>query len=125
MALDMDTVAAIEDVDQLWQGLQAAKVAADHQLVRAIENRMRELSSERRFVHLSDEELQRQIAGIAGHREPEGMLGHSPGGGSGSGDNGGSEGTLLFNARSRENQHDGIEVTLAGLLAERERRARQ
>ena len=109
------------DVDVLWRQLQAARQAGDHRRVRAIESRMRDLQAERRFAHLSDEELDARIRGLTGEREPRDMLGHSPGGGPG-GDSAGGEDLLRLNQQIRDNQHAGIERTLNALLDERERR---
>lgn len=109
------------DVDVLWRQLQAAKAAGDQGRVRALENRMRQLQTERRFAHLSDDELEARIRALTGEREPRDMLGHSPGGGPG-GDSAGGEDILRLNQRIRENQHAGIEQTLNALLDERERR---
>jgi hypothetical protein len=114
-------VADTDDTSALWRALLQAKADGDHRLVRAIEGRMRELSGERRFAHLSDEELRRQIAGLTRQREPEGMLGHSPGGG-GWGGGFDTRDTMLFNEAHRRDQHAGIEETLAALQAERDRR---
>lgn len=109
------------DVDVLWRQLQAARAAGEHDRVRAIEARMRDLQVERRFAHLSDEELDRRIRGLTGERAPRDMLGHSPGGGPG-GDSAGGEDTMELNRRIRANQHVGIEQTLNALVDERERR---
>lgn len=109
------------DVDVLWRQLQAAKRSGDDRRVRAIEARMRQLQTERRFAHLTDDELAERIRGLTGEREPKDMLGHSPGGGPG-GDSAGGEDLLRLNQQIRDNQHDGIEQTLNALLDERERR---
>lgn len=82
---------------------------------------MRELTSQRRFAHLSDEELRRRIDAMTGNREPEGLLGHSPGGG-GYGGGFDSAHTSSHNEAIRANQHAGIEVALAALQAEWDRR---
>jgi hypothetical protein len=111
------------DVDVLWGQLQAARSAGDRERVRAIEGRMRQLQTERRFAHLSDAELDERIRAISGEREPRNMLGHSPGGGPG-GDSAGGEDILRLNHQIRANQHAGIEQTLGALLDERDRRRR-
>ncbi|MBW3621611.1 MAG: hypothetical protein KY461_15315 [Actinobacteria bacterium] len=116
----LEDVAAEDDTSVLWQALVAAK--ADHhlKLIRAIEQRMRELAVERRFAHLSDEELRQRIDAMRGNREPTGMLGHSPGLGGGGGDS--SEHISAFNEAHRRDQHAGVEVTLRALEDERDRR---
>lgn len=118
----LDNVAGIGDTDRLWKALLAAKAADDHRLVRAIENRMRELSGERRFAHLSDEELEERIAALSGQRAPDIPLRHSPPGGEGPGDGAGD--VSMLNRKSIENQKVGLERTRADLLDElRKRRA--
>ena len=109
------------DVDVLWRQLLAAREAGDHERLRAIEARMRELQATRRFAHLTDEELEQRIRALFGQRGSEDMLGHSPGGGPG-GDSAGSEDTARLNRMIRANQHVGIERTLAALLDEQARR---
>ena len=109
------------DVDVLWRQLVAARDAGDHERVRAIEARMRELEATRRFAHLTDEELEQRIRALHAQRQSEDMLGHSPGGGPG-GDSAGGEDTARLNRMIRANQHVGIERTLSALLDERERR---
>lgn len=116
-----DEVSTSQDTSALWSALLDAKNSGDTRLARAIEQRMRDLSSERRFGHLSDEELLRRINGMTGNREPKGLLGHSPGGG-GYGGGFDSAHTSSHNAAIRENQHAGVEVTLAALKAEWDRR---
>lgn len=115
--LDPDEI----DVDVLWQQLMSAREAGDVQRVRAIENRMRDLQGERRFAHLSDEELEERIRTLSGEREPRDLIAHSPGGGGG-GDNAGGEDLLRLNNQIRANQHAGIEQTLNALLDELARR---
>lgn len=117
--MHIDRVTTEQDTSVLWRALMQAKADSDARLVRAIEQRMRELTDERRFAHLTDDELRRQIDGLIGNREPKDMLGHSPGGGNG-GDS--SDALTTFNDAIRGNQHVGVEVTLAALLRERERR---
>lgn len=109
------------DVDVLWRLLQAARAAGDDERVRAIEGRMRELQTERRFAHLTDAELDERIHGLTRERAPRDMLGYSPGGGPG-GDSAGGEDLMELNRRIRANQHVGLEQTLSALLDERERR---
>lgn len=109
------------DVDVLWRQLRSARATGDQQRVRAIESRMRQLQAERRFDHLSDEELDERIRALSGQRAPKDMLGHSPGGGPG-GDSAGGEDTMKLNNLIRADQHAGIEQTLNALLDERDRR---
>ena len=120
-----DDAAALDaaglDVDVLWRQLLAARDAGDHARVRAIESRMRALQHERRFAHLSDEELDRRVRALSGQREASDMLGHSPGGGPG-GDSAGGEDTARLNRMIRANQHVGLEQTLSALLDEQARR---
>ena len=56
------------EIDRLWRELLAAKADGDHDAVRAIENRMRELTSVTRFAHLTDEELTARLAALDGNR---------------------------------------------------------
>lgn len=121
-AVDRQDLATCDDASALWSALMDAKGGGDAGLVRAIEQRMRELSSERRFVHLSDDELRQRIDGLTGNREPEGMLGHSPDGGGVGGGGYGGRYTTAMNETIRRDQHAGIEVTLAALREEAERR---
>jgi hypothetical protein len=116
-----EDVETSQDTSALWQALRQAKDSGDARLVRSIEQRMRELSLEHRYAHLTDEELRRAIDAMTRNRKPEGMLGHSPGGG-GWGGGFDSAHTSAHNAAIRANQHAGIEVTLAGLQAEWQRR---
>lgn len=118
--MELEDVGAEEDASALWQALVQAKADHDLRLIRAIEQRMRELAADRRFAHLSDEELRQRIAAMRGNREPTGMLGHSPGIGGGGGDS--SEHISGFNDAHRRDQHAGIEVTLRALEDERDRR---
>lgn len=118
----MEDIRDIHDVDALWKRLMAAKVEGDHQLVRTIERRMRELTEERRFAHLTDDELDARIAGLRGERAPKDLLGHSPGGKGEGGAGWGGEDILAFNQAIKANQHAGIESTLAALEDERARR---
>lgn len=120
--MDREDVAGCDDPSALWSALLRAKDAGDQALVRAIEQRMRELSNDRRFAHLSDDELRRRIDGLAGNREPEGMLGHSPDGSGVGGGGYGARYTTEMNETIRRDQHAGIEVTLAALREEAERR---
>lgn len=116
----IEDVAGAHDTSALWTALVQAKGDGDARLVRAIEQRMRELTTERRFAHLSDEELRQRIDGLSGNREPEGMLGHAPGIGGGGGSS--SAHVSAFNEASRRDQHAGIEATLAALQDEWHRR---
>ena len=118
--LSLEEVATATDVDQLWRGLLAAKAGDDPQLVRAIERRMRELRVERRFAHLTDDQLRAQIAGMFGNREPQNMLGYAHGGAGAGGR--GAEDIAALNRAIKANQRDGVEVTLSALLDELERR---
>lgn len=116
-----EQVAALEDTRLLWDALRDAKQRNAHRLVRAIERRMRELAGQRRFTHLSDDELAAQIRGLAGNRAPENMLRHNPGAGPGTG-HAGAEDTSALNRAIKANQKVGIETTLAALVDEWQRR---
>lgn len=113
-----------QDTAALWAALLVAKDEGDTELVRAIEQRMREVAADRRYAHLSDDELRRRIDGLTAQREPKGMLGHSPVGSAWEGGHQSTH-TSRHNAAIRANQHDGIEVTLAALQAEWDRRHSQ
>lgn len=115
----VDEVRSSDDVDALWKALLAAKAEGDHALTSAIEGRMRELSPSRRFAHLSDEELDAQIAALRGQREPDVPQAYSP---PGSGMADGITDTMRFNQVAREASHVGLERTLADLLDEKARR---
>lgn len=119
--LTTEQVASLEDIDVLWRSLAEAKQRHDAVLVRAIENRMRQLSQERRFAHLTDEQLTAQIRGASGNREPTDLLAYSPASGQGLE---GAADTADFNRRIRQNQQDGVEATLAALMDEWRRRQR-
>ncbi len=123
--LTTEEIATSLDTDALWTALLAAKRDDDHTLVRAIENRMRELSTERRFAHLSNAELDRQIAGLRAGRmgDDAEMIAHSPAGGSGGGGNDDGRFLSQINGDIRANQAAGMGRTLGALLDERERRA--
>lgn len=124
MDVTMQNVRQVADTDALWKALLAAKAAHDLDLARAIENRMRELSQERRFAHLSDEELARQIAGLSGERRGDDreMIAHSPAGGSGGGGNDDGQFLSQINGAIRDNQSVGMNRTLAALADEQARR---
>lgn len=113
-------IAQQTDIDGLWRELRQAKQVGDVQLVRVIENRMRALSQERRFAHLSDDELRARIQAVSGNREPQDLLAHSPGGDEGAWS--GTEDTAALNRAITANQHAGIEATLGALLDELQRR---
>lgn len=117
--LTVEGVAAIDDADVLWRALREAKQQDDPTLVRAIENRMRRLGEERRFSHLTDEQLRAQISALTGSREPTDLLGYSPA--SGEGQDGAAD-TAALNRGIRANQRDGVERTLGVLLDELRRR---
>jgi hypothetical protein len=117
--LTVDEVDGIEDTDVLWRALRNAKEQDEHALVRAIENRMRQLGQERRYAHLSDEQLRRQIRGLSGNREPKDLLGYSPA--SEEGYEGAAD-TAALNRAIKDNQRDGVEATLGALLDEWRRR---
>lgn len=119
--MDIEKVAGEQDTSRLWKALLEAKTENDFKLVRAIEQRMRELSTDRRFAHLSDDELRQRIGAISREREPKGMLGHSPGG---AGEGGGfdTHHTTSFNEAHRRDQHANIEATRSALPDEWERR---
>lgn len=117
--LTVDDVVAVDDVDVLWRALQAAKQQDDSQLTRAIENRMRQLGEQRRFAHLTDEQLRAQIAAMSGNREPKDLLAFSPASGEG---HDGAAGTAALNRGIKRNQRDGVEATLGALLDELRRR---
>lgn len=119
--MEIAKVADEQDTSWLWKALLEAKAENDFKLVRAIEGRMRDISAERRFSHLSDEELRRQIDGTTGNREPTGMLGHSPGSHRGSDVRDGAR-TSVFNEAHRRDQHANIEATRSALLGEWDRR---
>lgn len=116
-----EQVADLEDTGLLWDALKDAKQSSDHRLVRAIELRMRELAGQRRFAHLTVDELAAQIRGLAGNRAPENMLRHNPGAGPGTG-HAGAEDTSALNRAIKANQKVGVETTLAALLDEWRRR---
>lgn len=117
--LTVDEVAALHDTDVLWRALREAKQQDDPILVRAIENRMRQLGEERRFSHFSDEKLRAQISALTGNREPKDLLGYSPASGEG---HDGAADTAALNRGIRANQRDGIERTRGALLDELRRR---
>lgn len=119
--MDIDQISQETDTDRLWEQLKAAKAADDLDRVRALENRMRELSGERRFAHLSDEELARRLSSLEGNREPDDMMAHSPSMWTGSPGDGAD--TAAFNSAIRANQQDGVEATRQALLDEQRRRA--
>lgn len=83
---------------------------------------MRELAEERRFAHLSDDELATRIRALSGSREPEDVLGYSPADGQGLE---GAPGIAEINRRIKANESVGIESTLGALLDERDRRRRR
>ncbi len=112
-------MASSEDVDELWRALLAAKADGDGELVSAVERRMRELGPSRRFAHLSDDELDQRIAGLRSQRAPDVPQAYSP---PGSGMADGIEYTMAMNRAAVEDQHVGLERTLADLLDERARR---
>lgn len=115
-------VTASDDVDRLWRALRDAKEQDDPTLVRAIENRMRELRDDRRFAHLTDEQLRARIAAVSGNREPEDLLAFSPASGEG---HEGAADTAALNRGIRANQEAGVERTLGALLDELRRRGRR
>ena len=114
-------ISTSQDTAALWTALLEAKERDDTELVRAIEQRMRELSTERRYAHLTDEELRRTIDAATGNREPKGMIAHSPTSGMWEGGVQGAH-TSRHNAAIRANQQVGVEVTLSALQAEWDRR---
>jgi hypothetical protein len=116
-----EQIATSDDTSALWTALMAAKESGDAETVRAIEQRMRELSESRRFAELSDEELRRRIDALTSNLEPKGLLAHSPDGVIGAGWIDVTY-TSRNNAAIRENQHGGGEATLAALHAEYDRR---
>lgn len=115
----LDDVAATDDVDVLWRALRDAKQQDDPTMVRAIENRMRHLGDERRFSHLSDDQLRARISALSGNREPEDLLAFSPASGEG---HDGAADTAALNRGIKANQRDGVERTLGALLDELQRR---
>lgn len=117
--LTLEEVAACDDTDLLWRSLLEAKREDDTALVRATENRMRELSRVRRFAHLSDQQLRQRIRGLTDNRAPEDLLAYSPA--SGQGLEGASD-TAALNRCIKANQRDGVEATLGALLDELRRR---
>lgn len=119
--LTVEEVVTIEDTDVLWRALLAAKAQTDAPLVRAIEGRMPELSHERRFAHLSDEELRAQIQGLTGSGEPENLLPYSPASGEG---HEGAADIAALNRMIRANQRVGVGSTLAAFVDEWNRRKR-
>ncbi len=124
--MDVSEITTSTDTDALWKALTAAKADNDHERVRAIENRMRVLMEERRFAHLTDEELASQIAGLdAGRRAgTKDMIAHAPAGGNGGGGNDDAGQITVLNNGIRENQSVGINQTLSALLDEQARRAK-
>ena len=112
-------IATSDDTSALWTALVGAKEAGDTAVVRAIEQRMRELSETRRFAGLSDKELRRRIKALTASLEPKGLLGHSPDGVGGGWD---ITYTSRMNAAIREGQYSGGGATLAALKAEWDRR---
>lgn len=117
--LTVGEVVAVDDVDVLWRALQEAKQQDDSLLTRAIENRMRQLGEQRRFTHLTDEQLRAQIAAMSGNREPKDLLAFSPASGEG---HDGAADTAALNRGIKRNQRDGVETTLGALLDELRRR---
>lgn len=117
--ITIEEVAQITDTEALWQLLKVAKKHNDRQLLRAVEQRMRELGDQSRFAHLSDTQLAAQIKGLAGNRAPTDVLAYSPADGQGLE---GAADTAALNRQIRANQRVGIEATLGTLLDERRRR---
>ena len=117
-----EDVSNAQDTSALWTALLQAKKDGDADLVRAVEGRMRGLAAERRYAHLSDEDLRTRINGLTRQREPKGMLSHSPDGGFFGAGGFDSVETSRRNAAIRANQHVGIEETLNGLQAAWDRR---
>ena len=113
-------VAGLRTVDEVWDVLVRARDQGDDALRRAAEGRMRELAGPARFAHLSDDELDARIRGLAGEQHTRDALAYSPGGGVGG--EAGAEDTAAFNRAIRANQEHGVARTLAALLDERERR---
>ena len=118
----VDDVSTAQDTSALWTALLQAKDDGDATLVRAIEARMRELAAERRYAHLSDEDLRTRINGLTRQREPKGMLAHSPDGGFFGAGGFDSVETSRRNAAIRANHPAGIQETLNALQAEWDRR---
>ena len=115
-------IAAATDVDALWRALVAAKAEGDVELVRRLENRMRELGELRRFAHLSDAALDQRIAALAGNREAADVLVNDPGANMESSP-GDAMHLMAFNEAIRANQGGGDrEQLLAALRDERARR---
>ena len=115
-----EEIATSEDTSALWTALLEAKEQGDRDRVRAIEQRMRELSELRRFAGLSDPELRHRIDALTASREPKGLLAHSPDGTFGAGWD--VTYTSRHNAAIRQNQQVGGADTLAALQAEWDRR---
>jgi hypothetical protein len=116
-----DEIGRSEDTSALWTALVEAKEHGESDTVRAIEQRMRELSETRRFAGLTDQELRRRIDALTSNLEPKGLLAHSPDGVFGGGWLDVTY-TSRHNAAIRENQQVGGEGTLAALQAEWDRR---
>lgn len=110
------------DVDTLWEALVVARKAGDHDRVRAIEGRMRELQGPVRFASLSDEELDARISAMDGNRAPTGLLAYSPGGNEGM--DAGIADLPRLNRAIVAQQHVGLEAQRSQLLDERARRGR-
>lgn len=117
--LTVEVVATVEDTDLLWRVLKAAKLEDDRVLIRAIENRMRELGEQRRFSHLTDDQLRARITALTGNRAPKHLLAYSPASGEG---HEGAADTAALNRGIKANQRDGVEATLGALLDELARR---
>ena len=117
--MSAEAIGTSEDTSALWTALVAAKEHGDTETVRAIEQRMRELSDARRFADLSDQELRRRIDALTSNLEPKGLLAHSP-------DSMASGFDIMYtnrhNAAIRANQQVGGEETLVALRAEWNRR---
>ena len=115
-----DEIASSDDTSALWAALVEAKKQGATDTVRAIEQRMRELSEMQRFAGLTDQELQRRINALTANLEPKGLLAHSPDGNLAGGWD--VTYTSRHNAAIRKNQQVGGVDTLVALRAEWARR---
>lgn len=107
-------------VAMLWDALRVAQQTDDHDAVRAIEQRMRDLQGPARFAALSDAELDARIAALDANRAPTGLLAYSPGGNDGM--DAGIADLPRMNRAIIAQQHVGLEAQRSALLDERARR---
>ena len=122
--MQIDDVAGFDDTDVLWKALLAAKGDGHHELATAIENRMRQLSELRRFAHLTDDELMRQIRALQAGRRAGGedLIRYAGTSGSGGGGNDDARQIIELNKNILANQASGINEKLSLLIDEANRR---